>query len=92
MDSNRQQGSGPGGYSGGRYASSSNGSYGSRAGSGGSLNRSQSAGGPRMVVLGGGGKKTRAPVQSGGKLAVPKPVNLPSLRKEHGGNDPTTQL
>eukprot|EP00803_Ostreobium_quekettii_P003836 evm.model.scf_2621.2 EVM.evm.TU.scf_2621.2 scf_2621:10703-18230(+) len=29
---------------------------------------------------------------AGGKLAIPKPVNLPSLRKEHSGNDPNTQL
>eukprot|EP00959_Pyramimonas_sp_CCMP1952_P006934 144742-Pyramimonas_sp.AAC.3 len=28
----------------------------------------------------------------GSKLAVPKPVNLPSIKKEHAGNDPTTQL
>lgn len=35
-------------------------------------------------------KRTR--VTPGGKLAVPKPVNLPSIKKEHAGNDPTTQL
>lgn len=40
-----------------------------------------------MLVL---QKRTRTgPV---GKLAVPKPVNLPSIKKEHAGNDPTTQL
>ena len=26
------------------------------------------------------------------KLTVPKPVNLPSMKKEHAGNDPTLQL
>lgn len=30
--------------------------------------------------------------QTSSKLAVPRPVNLPSLRKEHGGNDPSTQI
>eukprot|EP00854_Cymbomonas_tetramitiformis_P002587 gene2587-3340_t len=36
---------------------------------------------------------TRARAQPGGaKLAVPKPVNLPSIKKEHAGNDPATQL
>lgn len=34
----------------------------------------------------------RPGVVSGTKLAVPKPVNLPSIKKEHAGNDPTTQL
>lgn len=29
---------------------------------------------------------------SGGKLVIPKPVNLPSLKKEHAGNDPTVNL
>ncbi|GMH32217.1 hypothetical protein BSKO_00051 [Bryopsis sp. KO-2023] len=33
-----------------------------------------------------------APHPSQGKLAIPKPVNLPSLRKENQGNDPNTQL
>lgn len=28
----------------------------------------------------------------GSKLAVPRPVNLPSLRREHAGNDPTISL
>eukprot|EP00798_Chlamydomonas_sp_ICE-L_P025595 gene25596-11248_t len=28
----------------------------------------------------------------GGKLSVPRPVNLPSIKKEHAGNDPSTQL
>lgn len=38
-----------------------------------------------MLVMG----KAKA---SGGKLVIPKPVNLPSLKKEHAGNDPTVNL
>ncbi|EFJ42577.1 hypothetical protein VOLCADRAFT_119389, partial [Volvox carteri f. nagariensis] len=41
-----------------------------------------------MLVL---SKRTTRAV-SGAKVVVPKPVNLPSLKKEHAGNDPTTQL
>lgn len=38
-------------------------------------------------------KRTRAyGGTTGSKLAFPSPVNLPSQRKEHSGNDPTTQL
>ncbi|KAG6549004.1 hypothetical protein Mapa_009446 [Marchantia paleacea] len=33
-----------------------------------------------------------AAVQKGAKLTVPRPVNLPSLRREHAGNDPTIAL
>lgn len=33
-----------------------------------------------------------APAQKGGKVIVPRPVNLPSLRREHAGNDPTIAL
>ncbi|KAL3678323.1 hypothetical protein R1sor_021279 [Riccia sorocarpa] len=33
-----------------------------------------------------------AAAQKGAKLAVPRPVNLPSLRREHAGNDPTIAL
>eukprot|EP00195_Chlamydomonas_chlamydogama_P016482 CAMPEP_0202907676 /NCGR_PEP_ID=MMETSP1392-20130828/43468_1 /ASSEMBLY_ACC=CAM_ASM_000868 /TAXON_ID=225041 /ORGANISM="Chlamydomonas chlamydogama, Strain SAG 11-48b" /LENGTH=1511 /DNA_ID=CAMNT_0049596685 /DNA_START=73 /DNA_END=4608 /DNA_ORIENTATION=- len=29
---------------------------------------------------------------TGAKLSIPKPVNLPSIKKEHAGNDPSTQL
>eukprot|EP00239_Pterosperma_sp_CCMP1384_P002453 CAMPEP_0197849706 /NCGR_PEP_ID=MMETSP1438-20131217/12942_1 /TAXON_ID=1461541 /ORGANISM="Pterosperma sp., Strain CCMP1384" /LENGTH=1600 /DNA_ID=CAMNT_0043462499 /DNA_START=97 /DNA_END=4896 /DNA_ORIENTATION=- len=44
-----------------------------------------------MLLL--GNKTTRARAATGAsKLAVPKPVNLPSIKKEHAGNDPTTQL
>eukprot|EP00873_Tetraselmis_striata_P026782 jgi/Tetstr1/447046/TSEL_003674.t1 len=46
-----------------------------------------------MVSL--GGAKGRGPggqVAIKPRVAVPRPVNLPSLRKEHGGNDPSTQL
>lgn len=56
--------------------------------------RLNSAAGQRhgMLLLG-GAKTTRARAQPGGaKLAVPKPVNLPSIKKEHAGNDPATQL
>jgi len=35
-------------------------------------------------------KKPRS--ASGVKLSVPKPVNLPSIKKEHAGNDPNTVL
>ncbi|GAX74645.1 hypothetical protein CEUSTIGMA_g2093.t1 [Chlamydomonas eustigma] len=35
-------------------------------------------------------KRPRA--ATGSKLSVPKPVNLPSIKKEHAGNDPSTQL
>ncbi|XP_075265010.1 uncharacterized protein LOC142357237, partial [Convolutriloba macropyga] len=94
MDSNRQQGSGPQSSSGNRHVNGGGG-YAGRAGGGGGLHRSQSAGGQRhtgMVILGGAKNKPRGPAQPAGKLAVPRPVNLPSLRKEHGGNDPTTQL
>eukprot|EP00200_Dunaliella_tertiolecta_P019936 CAMPEP_0202406140 /NCGR_PEP_ID=MMETSP1128-20130828/8224_1 /ASSEMBLY_ACC=CAM_ASM_000463 /TAXON_ID=3047 /ORGANISM="Dunaliella tertiolecta, Strain CCMP1320" /LENGTH=146 /DNA_ID=CAMNT_0049010905 /DNA_START=141 /DNA_END=577 /DNA_ORIENTATION=- len=38
-----------------------------------------------MLVL---SKKPRV----GSKLSVPLPVNLPSIKKEHAGNDPNTQL
>jgi hypothetical protein len=31
-------------------------------------------------------------VQKGSKVIVPGPVNLPSLRREHAGNDPTITL
>ena len=27
-----------------------------------------------------------------GRIAAPKPINLPSQRAEHGGNDPTVSL
>ncbi|KAL2634522.1 hypothetical protein R1flu_006001 [Riccia fluitans] len=33
-----------------------------------------------------------AAAQKGAKLTVPRPVNLPSLRREHAGNDPTIAL
>jgi hypothetical protein len=33
-----------------------------------------------------------ASVQKGGKVIVPRPVNLPSLRREHAGNDPSIAL
>ncbi|KAK9916331.1 hypothetical protein WJX75_001307 [Coccomyxa subellipsoidea] len=40
-----------------------------------------------------GSAKARLPASnSASKLAVPKPVNLPSLRKENAGNDPNTQI
>ena len=35
---------------------------------------------------------TGAAVQKGGKVIVPRPVNLPSLRREHSGNDPSIAL
>ncbi|GIL74137.1 hypothetical protein Vretimale_4920 [Volvox reticuliferus] len=41
-----------------------------------------------MLVL----SKRTARAVSGAKVVVPKPVNLPSLKKEHAGNDPSTQL
>ena len=40
-----------------------------------------------MTPLGAVPKEKKAP-----KVSVPKPVNLPSMKKEHAGNDPTTQL
>lgn len=39
-----------------------------------------------------GAPKRKTTTTTAGKLAVPKPVNLPSLKKEHAGNDPTTQI
>jgi len=51
-------------------------------------------GGPRhgMVMLGSAKARPRQATAVGGKLSVPKPINLPSMKKEHGGNDPTTNL
>eukprot|EP00882_Tetradesmus_deserticola_P006733 GHRQ01007086.1.p1 GENE.GHRQ01007086.1~~GHRQ01007086.1.p1 ORF type:complete len:427 (+),score=116.81 GHRQ01007086.1:83-1363(+) len=38
-------------------------------------------------------KRTKSTTTTAGaKLVVPKPVNLPSIKKEHQGNDPSTQL
>mmetsp|Transcript_7471 Transcript_7471/g.14144 ORF Transcript_7471/g.14144 Transcript_7471/m.14144 type:complete len:1731 (-) Transcript_7471:1130-6322(-) len=67
---------------------------------GSSTRQPAAIGGPRMgsmTLLGGGGPKVQPQNRAraapgGGKLAVPKPVNLPSIKKEHAGNDPTTQL
>mmetsp|Transcript_38882 Transcript_38882/g.92093 ORF Transcript_38882/g.92093 Transcript_38882/m.92093 type:complete len:262 (+) Transcript_38882:889-1674(+) len=93
MDSHKHRGMGAPSSS--RYTSPG-GSNASRGN--GAMQRSQSAGNggqqrySGMVVLGGGKPKARGPVQQGSKLSIPRPVNLPSLRKEHGGNDPTTQL
>mmetsp|Transcript_10293 Transcript_10293/g.37913 ORF Transcript_10293/g.37913 Transcript_10293/m.37913 type:complete len:1584 (-) Transcript_10293:2247-6998(-) len=48
----------------------------------------------RMTPL--GGAKPRGAAQPGAatksKLSVPKPVNLPSLKKEHGGNNPNVSI
>lgn len=40
---------------------------------------------------GGGAGAANVPPKSG-KVIVPRPVNLPSLRREHAGNDPTIAL
>lgn len=47
--------------------------------------------GSGLVSLGAPKRKTTS-TSASGKLTVPKPVNLPSLKKEHAGNDPTTQI
>ncbi|KAK9807338.1 hypothetical protein WJX73_003098 [Symbiochloris irregularis] len=48
--------------------------------------------GPGLVSLGAPKRPRSNAAGPGGKLAVPKPVNLPSLKKENSGNDPNTQL
>ncbi|KAL0023373.1 hypothetical protein WJX77_012324 [Trebouxia sp. C0004] len=49
--------------------------------------------GSGFVSLGGLPKRGRSgPGSSAAKLSIPKPVNLPSLRKENAGNDPLSQI
>ncbi|KAK9824566.1 hypothetical protein WJX72_011357 [[Myrmecia] bisecta] len=51
--------------------------------------------GPRFssgLVPLGGPKRTRSAGAPAAKVTVPKPVNLPSLKKENAGHDPSTQI
>lgn len=71
-------------------AGSGNGA-GSGSGSAGRAARTASSPHGGMLLLsrpGAGGVS----VQKGGKVIVPRPVNLPSLRREHAGNDPSIAL
>jgi hypothetical protein len=47
---------------------------------------------PLQQQPGGGGAGAANVPPKSGKVIVPRPVNLPSLRREHAGNDPTIAL
>lgn len=75
---------------------SSNGAGGGGGGSG-RLVRSLSSSSPSSAGAHGGmlllsRPGTTVPASKGGKVIVPRPVNLPSLRREHAGNDPSIAL
>ncbi|XP_024380724.1 uncharacterized protein [Physcomitrium patens] len=57
-------------------------------GGAGRAGRTSSHGG--MLLLSRSGVATSVP--KGGRVIVPRPVNLPSLRREHAGNDPSIAL